>query len=73
MKSHYDCIIVGGGPGGATCAIQLGKKNHRVLLLDKESFPRDKTCGDALSSCSLSILNELGIDKSIFNMEHYNK
>jgi len=34
----YDAIIVGGGPAGLSAGIQLRQANHRVLLLDKESF-----------------------------------
>ena len=32
----YDCIVVGGGPGGSTAAAFLSKKGNRVLLIDKE-------------------------------------
>ncbi len=57
----YDIIIVGGGPGGSSCAAFLGKMGHRVLLLDKQKFPRDKTCGDAISGKSRGVLRDLGI------------
>ena len=60
-NSEYDVIIVGGGPGGSTCATFLGKAGHRVLLLDKAIFPRDKTCGDAISGKSMGILREMGL------------
>jgi thioredoxin reductase len=33
-ESTYDCIIIGGGPAGLTCAIFLGRYRRRVLLLD---------------------------------------
>lgn len=32
FESIYDCIIVGGGPGGLTCAVFLGRYRRRVLL-----------------------------------------
>ncbi len=57
----YDVIIVGGGPGGATCATFLGQMGRKVLLLDKAKFPRDKTCGDAISGKSMGILREMGL------------
>lgn len=55
----FDVIIVGGGPGGAACALQLLDSNLSVAVIDKESFPRDKTCGDALSTDVLNQLSRL--------------
>ena len=51
-----DICILGAGPGGATAALHLAKAGQRVLLLDRATFPRDKTCGDALSG---KVVNEL--------------
>src|ERR1700757_2546912 len=36
----FDVIVVGGGPGGSTAATMVALDGHRVLLLEKESFPR---------------------------------
>ena len=58
---EFDVIVVGGGPGGSTCATFLARDGHRVLLLDKASFPRDKVCGDAISGKSAGVLREMGI------------
>ncbi|MEM4255361.1 MAG: geranylgeranyl reductase family protein [Candidatus Norongarragalinales archaeon] len=58
---NYDVIIVGGGPAGSTCATFLGQMAHKVLLLDKAKFPRDKTCGDAISGKSMGVLREMGL------------
>ena len=66
----YDCIVVGGGPGGSTAASFLSRKGKRVLLLDKEKFPRDKTCGDAISGKSLGVLEELGLVGAIEKADH---
>jgi FAD-dependent halogenase len=35
-----DVVVVGGGPGGSTLASLVAKQGHRVLVLEKESFPR---------------------------------
>lgn len=45
----YDVIVVGGGPGGAAAAYYLGQAGKRVLVLEKEIFPRYKACGGATS------------------------
>jgi geranylgeranyl reductase family protein len=66
----YDVIIVGGGPGGSTAASFLGMKGRKVLLLDKATFPRDKTCGDAISGKSVGILSELGMTERLEKAEH---
>jgi geranylgeranyl reductase family protein len=60
-NSSYDVIVVGGGPGGSSCSTFLSSKGKKVLLLDKATFPRDKTCGDGISGKSMRVLKELGL------------
>jgi geranylgeranyl reductase family protein len=45
---QFDITIVGAGPAGCTLALALKNSGLRVALLDKSTFPRDKTCGDAI-------------------------
>ena len=45
----FDCIIVGAGPAGSSAAYHLAQKGHSVLVLDKTSFPRTKSCGGGVS------------------------
>jgi geranylgeranyl reductase family protein len=66
----YDVIVVGGGPGGTAAASFLGMKGKKVLLLEKDKWPRDKTCGDALSGKSIAILDELGISSEVEKAQH---
>lgn len=47
---EYDIIIVGAGPAGCTCAYQLAGTGLKIGILEKDIFPRDKICGDALSA-----------------------
>ena len=45
---NFDIIIVGGGPAGSATACYAADEGLKVLLLEKEEFPRDKVCGDAV-------------------------
>jgi geranylgeranyl reductase family protein len=56
-----DVIVAGAGPAGAAAAIHLRNAGMHVLLLDQQTFPRDKVCGDFLSAVALSELQVLGI------------
>lgn len=47
---EFDVIICGAGPAGSTCALALADSGLRVAVLEKNSFPRDKTCGDAVAA-----------------------
>lgn len=59
--SPFDLIIVGAGPAGSTAALYARRHGLRILLLDRATFPRDKTCGDAISGQAMAILRELGL------------
>lgn len=65
MDTEYDVVVVGAGPGGATAASFLGREGVRTLLVDKAHFPRDKSCGDAVCSKSVSLLRELGLEEQL--------
>ncbi len=57
-----EILIVGAGPSGAAAAVQLGQMGVRdVLLVDRDRFPRNKTCGSGLSPAALHLAEDLGI------------
>lgn len=53
----YDLVVVGAGPAGSSAARAAAKAGLYVLLLEKESFPRYKPCGGALSNKAISLLD----------------
>lgn len=57
-----EILVVGGGPAGTAAAITLARAGHDVTLVDKATFPRDKCCGDGLTTGALRLLEELGFD-----------
>lgn len=56
-----DVLVVGAGPAGITAAIGIQRAGHSVLVIDKATFPRDKCCGDGLTTLALRELEALGL------------
>lgn len=52
----WDVIVVGGGPAGSSAARVAAANGARVLLIDRASFPRYKTCGGGLVGESLALI-----------------
>jgi geranylgeranyl reductase family protein len=59
-----DVAIVGAGPAGTAAAIELARAGREVVVVDKATFPRDKCCGDGLTTLALRELEHLGLDPS---------
>lgn len=57
--AEYDLIVAGAGPAGCACAITAARSGARVLLLEKDHFPRHKVCGEFVSPESLELLDRL--------------
>ncbi len=57
-----DVTVVGAGPAGVTAAITLARQGRRVCMVDRATFPRDKCCGDGLTTSALRRLYALGFD-----------
>ncbi|MBE8971114.1 FAD-dependent monooxygenase [Nostocales cyanobacterium LEGE 12452] len=54
-------VVLGAGPAGCSAGYHLAKSGHQVMLIDKDCFPRDKTCGDGVSLGSVQALSTMGI------------
>ena len=62
--SICDVLIVGAGPAGTAAAIALHAAGRSVIVVDKATFPRDKCCGDGLTTLALRELETVGLDPS---------
>lgn len=82
MKKQADAIVIGAGIAGSSCALLLARQGHRTLLLDRQEFPRHKSCGEFMSPESREMLEFLGVrlfeqgvgpsvmDKAVIIMPH---
>jgi geranylgeranyl reductase family protein len=60
--SSYDVVVIGAGPAGSAAAYHASRHGLRVLIIDRLPFPRQKTCGDALTPRALAALRRMGIE-----------
>lgn len=65
-------LVVGAGPGGSTAAFYLAKTGVDVLLVDKETWPRDKICGGVYLSSLYPMLKEMGCFDQMYSQQACN-
>ncbi|HET9291486.1 MAG TPA: geranylgeranyl reductase family protein [Actinomycetes bacterium] len=61
MSDAYDAVVIGGGPGGSATAFHLARGGARVCLVEKQTYPRDKVCGDGLTPRAVRALDHMGL------------
>jgi menaquinone-9 beta-reductase len=61
MAEGFDLVVVGAGPGGSSTAYHAAKAGLNTLLVDRQEFPRDKTCGDGLMPHAASEVAMIGL------------
>jgi menaquinone-9 beta-reductase len=61
VRQSADVIIVGAGIAGSSSAIALAREGFHVLLLDRETFPRHKPCGEGVMPQGVVVLGRLGV------------
>ena len=62
----FDVIIVGGGLAGLCSAIHLSKYELKILVIEKNNYPKHKVCGEYISNEVLPYLSYLGVN--VFNL-----
>jgi geranylgeranyl reductase family protein len=61
VERHTDVLVVGAGPAGIAAALTAHRKGLSVRVIDKAVFPRDKCCGDGLTTGALRLLEQIGL------------
>lgn len=56
-----DVLVAGAGPAGSAAAALLARAGHRVVMVDRSAFPRDKACSEYMSPEAVRILDRLGV------------
>lgn len=57
----HDVVVVGGGLAGSATALHLARRGHRVVVLERGSFPREKVCGEGLMPHGVAEIDRLGL------------
>src|ERR1041385_7289418 len=61
MRQVHDVVVVGAGPSGAAAAYYAASAGLATVLVDRQTFPRSKVCGDGLSPRALRALDRMGL------------
>jgi len=67
---RVDVAIVGGGPAGASCAFFCAQAGLRTVVLERETFPREKVCGDCINPACWPVLHRLGVVEAVRRLAH---
>jgi len=72
MSEKFDVIIIGAGPAGTTVGTKLVKKGRKVLVLEREKFPRFHI-GESITAFGFTVFKELGVWEELNAMNHVQK
>jgi len=62
MNRHSRVLIIGGGLAGLVSAIHLAQQKVQVLLIEKDTYPRHKVCGEYISNEIVPYFKDLGLE-----------
>lgn len=65
---RFDAVIIGGGPAGASAAIELARQGLNIAIVEKRSFPREVPCGEFLSHEVSAALRYFGVHDEFLSL-----
>lgn len=69
--SHHDVLVIGAGPAGSAAGYWLARHGLDVVMVDKKTFPREKTCGDGLTPRAVKQLGDMGLADELSQFHRY--
>jgi geranylgeranyl reductase family protein len=67
----FEVLVVGGGPAGAATAYWLARHGHDVALVERKTYPREKTCGDGLTPRAVKQIADMGLGEELTKFHRY--
>lgn len=70
-SSVHDVLVIGAGPAGAAAGYWLATEGLDVVMVDKKTFPREKTCGDGLTPRAVKQIVDMGLGAELEKYHRY--
>jgi geranylgeranyl reductase family protein len=70
-ETVHDVVVVGAGPAGSSCGYWLADAGWDVVVVEKKTFPREKTCGDGLTPRAVRQLADMGLEAALAGSHRY--
>ncbi len=68
---RHDVLVVGAGPGGSSTGYWLARAGHDVVVVERKTFPREKTCGDGLTPRAVKQLQDMSLEPALQEYHRY--
>jgi flavin-dependent dehydrogenase len=65
QSTNFDAVVIGAGPAGSAAAILLARAGWTVALVERQTFPRRKVCGECIAASNLPLLEALGLGDAL--------
>ena len=72
MSEEFDVVVIGGGPGGSICSTLLARRGRKVLLLERDLFPRFHI-GESLTLFAPEVFRRLGVYEELAAINYVQK